>query len=109
MASFGPGNCVVPDLQVGGSNAYVTKLVLQREPRIGKTWLPAGSIFPNEAHVDVAVRELFEETGLTLTVDDLTLLSGNHVRVSLPVGHHQLVHVFSASLHVPYVIVICVH
>jgi hypothetical protein len=37
-------------------NAYGIKLVLQREPRIGKIWFLAGSILPNEAPVDVAVR-----------------------------------------------------
>jgi 8-oxo-dGTP pyrophosphatase MutT (NUDIX family) len=68
-----------------------------------KTWFPAGSILPNDAPVDGGARELFEETGLTLIVDDLTLLSSNHVQVPLPVAQHQLVHVFSASVHVPYV------
>jgi hypothetical protein len=53
-------------------------------PVLVQTWFPAGSILPNEALFDAAVRELFENTGLTLTVDDLTLLSGNHVRVPLP-------------------------
>jgi 8-oxo-dGTP pyrophosphatase MutT (NUDIX family) len=63
--------------------------MLQREPRTCKTWFLAGSILPNEAHVDDAVRELLEETGLTLFVDDLKLLSsGNHVRIPLFVGHH---------------------
>jgi ADP-ribose pyrophosphatase YjhB (NUDIX family) len=56
----------------------------------------------NEEHVDAAVRELFEETGLILTPDDLTLLSGTSLRVALPVGQ-QLVYVYSASAHVPYV------
>jgi ADP-ribose pyrophosphatase YjhB (NUDIX family) len=32
----------------------------------------AGSILPNEEHVDAAVRDLFDETSLTVTVDDLT-------------------------------------
>jgi 8-oxo-dGTP pyrophosphatase MutT (NUDIX family) len=63
----------------------------------------AGSILPNEVPIDAAVLESFEETGLTMTVDDLTLLSGNHVRVPLPVGLYHLVHVFSESVHVPYV------
>jgi ADP-ribose pyrophosphatase YjhB (NUDIX family) len=49
--------------------------------------------------VDAAVRELHEETGLTLTPDDLTLLSDAHVRVSLPQGL-QLVYVYSAYVHV---------
>jgi 8-oxo-dGTP pyrophosphatase MutT (NUDIX family) len=49
----------------------------------------AGSILPNEEHVDAAVRELFEETGLiTLIVDDFTLLDNNIVRVPLLVGKH---------------------
>jgi ADP-ribose pyrophosphatase YjhB (NUDIX family) len=78
------------------------KLVLQREPRPGKTWFPAGSVTANEEPVDAAVRELHEEIGLILTPDDLTLLSDAHVRVALPVGQ-QLVYVYSASVHVPYI------
>jgi 8-oxo-dGTP pyrophosphatase MutT (NUDIX family) len=61
MASLGHGNYFVVVLLVGGSKASGIKLVLQREPRTGKTWFPAGSILPNEAPVDAAVRELFEE------------------------------------------------
>jgi 8-oxo-dGTP pyrophosphatase MutT (NUDIX family) len=49
------------------------------------------------------VRELFEETSLTLTDDDFTLLSGKPVRVPLPVAYDQLVYVFSAYVPVPYV------
>jgi ADP-ribose pyrophosphatase YjhB (NUDIX family) len=59
---------------------------------------------PSEAPVDAADRELFEENSLTLTVDDLTMLSGNPLRVPLPASQHKLVHLFSASVHVPYVI-----
>jgi 8-oxo-dGTP pyrophosphatase MutT (NUDIX family) len=66
-----------------------------------QTWFLVGSILPNEEHVDAAVRELFEETDLILTGDDLTLLGGNHVRVSFHAGQYQLVHVFSAYLQVP--------
>jgi ADP-ribose pyrophosphatase YjhB (NUDIX family) len=75
------------------------KLVLQREPRTGKTWFPAGSVLPNEELVDAAVRELHEETGLILTSDDLTLLSDAPIRVALPQGQ-QLVYVYSASVPV---------
>jgi ADP-ribose pyrophosphatase YjhB (NUDIX family) len=56
----------------------------------------------NEEPIDVAVRELHEETCLILTPDDLTLLSDAHVRVALHVGQH-LVYVYTASIHVPYV------
>jgi 8-oxo-dGTP pyrophosphatase MutT (NUDIX family) len=73
--------------------------VLQREPRTGKTWFPAGSVAANEEHVDAAVRELLEETGLTLTPDDLMLLSDAPVGVALPDGQ-QLVYVYSASVPV---------
>jgi 8-oxo-dGTP pyrophosphatase MutT (NUDIX family) len=102
MASIGPGRYVVVVLNVGGSKLSDIKLVLQREPRHGKTWFPAGSFTANEEHVDAAVRELHEETGLTLTPDDLTLLSAARVRVALPVGQ-QLVYAYSASVPVPYV------
>jgi 8-oxo-dGTP pyrophosphatase MutT (NUDIX family) len=62
------------------------KLVLQREPRTGKTWFPAGSVLPNEEPADSVVRELHEEIGRTLTPEDLTLLSDAHVRIALPKG-----------------------
>jgi 8-oxo-dGTP pyrophosphatase MutT (NUDIX family) len=83
MASVGHGNYVVVVLNVGGSKASNIKLVLQREPRTSKNWFLAGSMFPNEEHFDATVRELREETGLTLTHDDLTILNNNPVRVSL--------------------------
>jgi 8-oxo-dGTP pyrophosphatase MutT (NUDIX family) len=86
MASIGSGHYVVVVIHVGGTKLSDVKLVLQREPRTGKTWFPAGSVLPNEEHVDAAIRELHEETGLTLTPDDLTLLSDTHVRVALPQG-----------------------
>jgi ADP-ribose pyrophosphatase YjhB (NUDIX family) len=70
------------------------KLVLQREPRTCKTWFPVGPVAANEEFVDAAVRELHEETGLTLT-----LLSDAHVRVALREGH-QIVYVYSASVPV---------
>jgi 8-oxo-dGTP pyrophosphatase MutT (NUDIX family) len=70
-------------LPVGGSKALDTKFGLHRGPRPCKTWFPAGSILSHEAHIDAAVREWFEETCLTVTVNDLTRLSGNLVRVPL--------------------------
>jgi hypothetical protein len=75
MASVGPGHHVVVVLHVGGSKSSYIKLVLQREPRIGKTWFLAGSILPSEEHIDVVVRELLEDIGLTLNFFDFTLLS----------------------------------
>jgi 8-oxo-dGTP pyrophosphatase MutT (NUDIX family) len=99
MASLGPGHYVVVVIHVGGTKLKDVKLALQREPRTGKTWFPAGSILPNEEPADAAVRELHEETGLTLTPDDLTLLSDAHVRVALPQGR-QFVYVYSASIPV---------
>jgi 8-oxo-dGTP pyrophosphatase MutT (NUDIX family) len=62
MASLGPRNHVVILLAVGGSNASYIKLVLQREPRNGKSWFLANSNLPDEEHVDAIVRELHEET-----------------------------------------------
>jgi hypothetical protein len=93
MASLGPGNYVLVILPVGGLKASDTKLVSQREPRDSKTWFLAGLILPNEAHVDVVVHELFEETSLSLTG---TMYAYRTVQ-------HELVHVFSTSVHVPYV------
>jgi ADP-ribose pyrophosphatase YjhB (NUDIX family) len=63
--------------------------VLQREPRYDQTWFLVGSILPKKEHVDVTVRELFEEMDLTMTVVDLTMLSNNSLRAPLPAGKHQ--------------------
>jgi 8-oxo-dGTP pyrophosphatase MutT (NUDIX family) len=68
MAFVGLGRYVVVVLHVGGSKLADVKLVLQHEPRSGKTWFQAGSISSNEKHVDVAVRELHEETGMILMI-----------------------------------------
>jgi 8-oxo-dGTP pyrophosphatase MutT (NUDIX family) len=97
MASLGPGHYVVLEVHVGGTKPSDLKLILQREPRSGKTWFPSGSVLPNEEHVDAVVRELREETGLVLTPEDLTLLSGEPVLVTLPQGR-QPVYVYSASI-----------
>jgi 8-oxo-dGTP pyrophosphatase MutT (NUDIX family) len=94
MASVGPGRYVVVGIRVGETKLSNVKLVLQREPRTGKTWFPAGSITANEEPVDGDVRELHEETGLILTPDDLTLMSDAPVGVALFEGK-QLVYVFS--------------
>jgi hypothetical protein len=88
MAYVGLGNYVVVVLHVGGSKASYIKLVLKRERCSGKTWFPAGSCLPKEEHVDGAFRELFAENGLILTVDYLTRLSNNHVRVPLFTRKH---------------------
>jgi 8-oxo-dGTP pyrophosphatase MutT (NUDIX family) len=102
MASLGPGHYVVLVIHVGGTKPSDLKLILQREPHSGKTWFPVGSVSPNEdEHVDGAVRELHEETGIVLTPDDLTLLSGDLVLVTLPQGR-QLVYVYSVSIPVPF-------
>jgi 8-oxo-dGTP pyrophosphatase MutT (NUDIX family) len=98
MAFLGPGNYVVVVLPVGGFKDVDNKLVLQCEPHTGKTWFHAGPIIPDKEHVDAAVRELFEEIDLTLTVDDLIIF-----QVPLPSRKHQLVYVFSAYIRVPYV------
>jgi 8-oxo-dGTP pyrophosphatase MutT (NUDIX family) len=102
MASVGRGRYVVVVLHVGGSKLANVKLVLQCEPRSGKTWFPAGLISSDDEHVDADVRELHEETSLILTIDDLTVFSDAPVRIALPV-RQQLVYVYSASVLVPYV------
>jgi hypothetical protein len=84
MVVVGLGNNVVAVVPVGGSKASSNiKLVIQREPRYGKTWFLANSILPNEEPIDVASHDLFKEVGLTSTVDDLTLFSSNPIRVPL--------------------------
>jgi 8-oxo-dGTP pyrophosphatase MutT (NUDIX family) len=99
MASVGHGRFVVVVIHVGGATHSNVKLVLQREPRTGKTWFPVGSVSATEEPLDAAVRELREETGLSLTPDDLTLLSDAPVRVALHEGQ-RLVYVYSASIPV---------
>jgi 8-oxo-dGTP pyrophosphatase MutT (NUDIX family) len=79
VASLGPGNYVVVVLPIRGSKARDTKLVLQGEPRSGKTWFPTDSILPNEEHVDAAVRELFEETSVAMTIDAHKLVGALHL------------------------------
>jgi 8-oxo-dGTP pyrophosphatase MutT (NUDIX family) len=86
MAFVGPRRYVVLVIHVGGTKLSNSKLGLQREPRTGKTWFPAGFVAASEEPIDVAVRELHEETGLTLTPDDLTRLSDALVQVALPKG-----------------------
>jgi 8-oxo-dGTP pyrophosphatase MutT (NUDIX family) len=103
MVSIGHGNYVVVVQHIGGSKASDIQLVLHREPRFGKIWFLAGSILSNEEHVDAAVRELFEENGLTLAIDDLMHLSNNHARVPFLVSKHRLVYVFPASIPMPFV------
>jgi 8-oxo-dGTP pyrophosphatase MutT (NUDIX family) len=57
VTSLGHGHYVVVVLHVGGSKASHIKLVLQREHRSRKKWIPDGSIGPNEELVDAAIRE----------------------------------------------------
>jgi 8-oxo-dGTP pyrophosphatase MutT (NUDIX family) len=77
--------------------------VLWGEPRTCEPWFLASIVLPNKKRVDAAVRELIEETGFILTVDNLTLLSGKLVRMPLPAREYHPVYVFSLSVHVPYV------
>jgi ADP-ribose pyrophosphatase YjhB (NUDIX family) len=102
MASTGPRYYVVV-VHVGGTKTANIKVLSQRKTCAGKSWFLTGVIFPNEELVDVAAREMFEETDFTLTVDELTLLSGAHVRDSLPGDKLQHVYVYLAYIHVPYV------
>jgi hypothetical protein len=103
MGVVGLSKNAVLVLHVGGSKASHIKLVLHREPRPRKTWFLAGSIMPNEEHVNVAIHEIIGENSLTLTPDDLTMLSNNPDRVSLLDGKHHLVYVFSAYVPIPFV------
>jgi ADP-ribose pyrophosphatase YjhB (NUDIX family) len=58
---------------------------------------------PSKEPIYVFVRELLEEARLTLTYDDLTMLSDAPDRVALPKGRRQHVYVYSAYVPVPYV------
>jgi hypothetical protein len=84
MTFVGSSSYGVVVLPVGGSKVYGVKLVLQREPNTCKTWFITYSILPDKEHVDAAVRELFVESGLTLIVDDFTMLSNKQAQVPLP-------------------------
>jgi 8-oxo-dGTP pyrophosphatase MutT (NUDIX family) len=79
------------------------KLVLQREPRTGKAWFPSGIVLPNEEHVDADVRELFEQTGTTISVDGLNFLGGRVVCMPLFDSKTKHFYVYVAYVHVPYV------
>jgi hypothetical protein len=73
-------------------------------PALVKPVLCRFDLLPNEELVDAIVRELLEETGLTLTLDDLTLLTDAPLHVALPRGRRQYVYVYSACIPVPYLI-----
>jgi hypothetical protein len=60
----------------------------------------------NEELVDVVVCGIFEETGMTMTVDDLLLLRGKVVRVPFPDNKTQHIYEYVAFAHAcltPYV------
>jgi 8-oxo-dGTP pyrophosphatase MutT (NUDIX family) len=57
---------------------------------------------PNEQLVGAAERELFEEIGRALTVDDLILLSGSDNGVPSPVSDTHNVYIYVDDVHVPY-------
>jgi hypothetical protein len=55
------------------------ELVLHREHDTGKAWFHVGLVLPNGEPFHADIRELFEAIDVTMTVDDLTLLSGDDV------------------------------
>src|SRR5262249_60964323 len=55
------------------------RMLLLRQPSKDGWGLPAGLLNRNETPVQAAVRELFEETGIRATADDLTPASPNAV------------------------------
>ena len=60
----------------------------------GKLSLPAGAVDGNEGFAEAAARELFEETGLVVQIDDLTL---GHVQHNITVGAEWVGFYFIAS------------
>jgi hypothetical protein len=104
MASVGPGHFVVVVLHIGGSKAsdiqpfYSVSLALVK---LG--FLPVQYCLTRSLLMLLFV-SYFKETGLTLTVDDSTMLNDAPVRVALNEGQRQLVYFFSAYVPVPYVI-----
>jgi hypothetical protein len=52
MASVRPSNYIVVVRPNRGTKASDIKLVLQREPRYGKTWFLVGFIVPNEGPIE---------------------------------------------------------
>jgi hypothetical protein len=103
MASNGHASYVVVVLLTRSPNTTDIQLVLQREHRTGEARYLDGNVLLNDELADVAARELFEETGMTLTVDGLTLLHGEEIHVPLPDSKAQHLYVYDASVHVPYV------
>jgi len=71
-------------------------LIKRTEPPAAGAWsIPAGYLEADEPPRDAAVRELREETNLTLAVDDLQLLDTVFVR--RPNGQYVLVIVYGSS------------
>jgi hypothetical protein len=56
-----------------------------------------GSVLPNEELADGALCDFSEETGLTLTPDDFTMLSNNRIEYPYMKGNKN---VFTSSRHV---------
>lgn len=65
-------------------------LMVQSRKRPGSTELPGGSLLPNEDFANAAARELWEECGLYVDVEDLSLVHVKNVR-------GWTVHIYQAS------------
>lgn len=55
----------------GRFNTSVVLVERRWDPFAGKLALPGGFVEPGETHLDAAVREMFEETGLAVRPQDL--------------------------------------
>jgi hypothetical protein len=104
MASVGPGNYVVVALHVGGAKASDMKSGVTTRTSFRYLMVSCRYRFAQRktCRRGRSHRELLEEIGLTLTVENLTLLTDVAFRVPLPDVKLQHVYVYSTSVHIPY-------
>jgi hypothetical protein len=104
-ASVGIGNYVVVVLHVGNLNASDMKFASQREPPVNRYslihFLSVNSCLMRSMSTLPFVN--CSKTCLTITVDDITILSGRAIPVALPDSETQHLYVYIVYLPAPCV------